>query len=68
MYHCVRNLYGVLGCVVHPGRGGGGGGGGGWRWKVRVRMEGWIQQGFRNLAVSHLGEVFCRCLLLLGGI
>ena len=24
MYHCVRNLYGVLGCVVHPGRGGGG--------------------------------------------
>ena len=28
MSHCVRDVYGVLGYVVRPGRGGGGGGGG----------------------------------------
>ena len=31
MYHCVLDLYSVLGCVVRPG-------GRGWRWKVKVRM------------------------------
>ena len=59
MYNCVWYVYSVLSCVIRPV-------GGGWRWKVRVRKEGWRQQGWINLAVSNMGEVFCHSFFFPG--